>query len=131
MEECFAFSCLALHARSRVSRARSCIALAPLIRLFCRLAFSSHFYRPSLTPIDSTFCYAYRLVHGNPRGPTIGHSRPEGEVQLPLPLHRSVHGYWRLDYPPIGGRPSPSSLPRNGHSRPWGSLGYLPLYRCM
>ena len=30
-------SCLALRARSRVSRAPSCIALAPLIRLFCRL----------------------------------------------------------------------------------------------
>ena len=31
-------SCLALRARSRVSRAPSCIALAPHIRLFCRLA---------------------------------------------------------------------------------------------
>ena len=36
-------SCLALRARSRVSRARSCIALAPLIRLFCRLRPSWNF----------------------------------------------------------------------------------------
>ena len=33
-------SCLALRARSRVSRVRFCIALAPLIRLFCRLVFN-------------------------------------------------------------------------------------------
>ena len=26
---------------------------------------------------------------------------------------------------------TPSSLPRNGHSRPWGSPSYSPLYRCM
>ena len=32
-------SCLALRVRARASRARSCIALAPLIRLFCRLMF--------------------------------------------------------------------------------------------
>ena len=37
------YSGLALRARSRASRARSCIALAPLIRLFCMLGHPGHF----------------------------------------------------------------------------------------
>ena len=35
---------LALRARSRASRALSCIALAPLIRLFCRLRATQHIH---------------------------------------------------------------------------------------
>ena len=45
------------------------------------------------TPIDSTFCTPGLCIYlsGNPGRPTIGHGRPGGEVQLPLPLYRSVH----------------------------------------
>ena len=102
-------------------------ALPDFVGMKC---FSLHTFVASPTPIDSTFCYAYTLV-GTLEGPRLVTADPEGSSNcffLYIGLY-TVSGCSTTFQSEEG--QTPSSLPRIGHSRPWGSPSVPPLYRCM